>query len=48
MSVHYDLPNRIQYDLALMAEKYNIQKLFCLAPVLVVKRMSFEYIKSEK
>ena len=27
MSVHYDLPKRIQDDLALMAEKYNITKI---------------------
>ena len=27
MSVHYDLPKRIEADLALMAEKYNKEKL---------------------
>ena len=27
MSVHYDLPKRIEADLALMAEKFNITKI---------------------
>ncbi len=27
MSVHYDLPKRIEVDLALVAEKYNITKI---------------------
>ena len=27
MSVHYDLPQRIEVDLALMAEKYNKVKM---------------------